>query len=103
MRDLSIKRPTISACMEKPYSRFGRHTFRDKTRYAKLSTVAGVDDWVNENLEEPIEHLGLLSALLGRADVVVGREDVFLENIRDGRTGLEHDTVEVIEVGIVIT
>lgn len=94
--------PTISPCTEKSYGRFGLRTFRDETQYTKLGTVAGVDDRMNENLQEPIEHLGLLSALLWRADVIVGREDVFLENVRDGRTGLEHDTVEVINVGIVV-
>ena len=71
MRDLSIQRSTISACIYKPYSRFGPHTFHDETQYAKLGSVADVDDRVDENLEKPIEHLRLLSALLWRADVVV--------------------------------
>ena len=92
----------ISACTDKPYSRFRPRTFRDETQYAKLGAVADVDDRVDENLEEAIEHLRLLGALLWRADVVVRREDIFLENGRDIGTGLEHDTVEVIEIGIVI-
>lgn len=102
MRDLLIKCPPVSTCTEKPYCRFGPRTFRDETGYAKLGSVAGVDDWMNKNLEEPIKHLGLLSALLRRADVVVGREEVLLENNRGRHTGREHDTVEVIKVGIVV-
>jgi hypothetical protein len=81
---------------------FRTPTFRDETQYAKLGPVADVDDRVDENLKKPIEHLRLLGALLSRADVVVRREDIFLENGRDGSTRLEHDTVEVIEIGIVV-
>ena len=102
MRDLLIQRAMISACTYKPYSRFGPPTFRDETQYAKLGSVADVDDRVDENLEKPIEHLRLLSALLWRADVVVRREDIFFENSRDVSTGLEHNTMEVIEIGVVV-
>ena len=84
------------------YTRIGSRTFSDQTKDAKLGAIASVDDWVNENLEEPIEHLGLLGALLWLSDVVVGREKVLLEDGRNCRTRLEHDTVEVIEIGVVV-
>ena len=55
-----------------------------------------------QNLEEPIEHLRLLSVLPWRADVVLRREKVFLEDGRDGCTRFEHDAVKVVEIGVVI-
>jgi len=99
MRDLSIQRPTISTGTNE---RYRPRTFRNETQYAKLGSVANVDDRVDENLEESVEHLRLFGALLRRADVVVRGEDIFLEDLGDGSTGLKHDTVEVIKIGVVI-
>ena len=62
-----------------------------------------MDDRVDKNLEEPIEHLWLLSAFLWRTDVIVRRKNVFLEDGRDAGTGLEYDAVKVIQVRVVIT
>lgn len=61
-----------------------------------------MDNWVQKNLQEPIEHLGLLGTLLRGSDVVMLGEQIFLEDPRDSSTGLKDNAVEIIEVRVVI-